>query len=230
VAADSAGYAGEFYTQRHIIRAMVEVVRPKLGEKVYDPCFGTAGFLGESAEYIRRHHRTMNARDLDRLQHQTFFGREIKPLTYLLGTMNMLLHRIEGANLELTNTLEVHSANVPDKNKYDVILANLVPSRKIEPISSMWTEQVGIPSGQTAGRARTPTALDTRSFCVEQPGESGYGVKLRVRQLRLASEFSECRCRRLGHRQMLVQAQVLSQQDDQCRAVKARQGAAGKLD
>src|SRR5262249_31099439 len=50
VAADSAGYAGEFYTQRHIIRAMVEVVRPKLGEKVYDPCFGTAGFLGEAAE------------------------------------------------------------------------------------------------------------------------------------------------------------------------------------
>ncbi len=48
----------------------------------------------------------------------------MKPLTYLLGTMNMLLHRIEGANLELTNTLEVHSANTPEKNKYDVILAN----------------------------------------------------------------------------------------------------------
>ena len=54
VAADSAGYAGEFYTQRHIIRAMVEVVRPQAGERVYDPCFGTAGFLGESADYIRR--------------------------------------------------------------------------------------------------------------------------------------------------------------------------------
>lgn len=124
VAADSAGYAGEFYTQRHIIRAMVEVVGPKLGDKVYDPCFGTAGFLGEAAEYIRRHHRTMNAKDLARLQQQTFFGFEMKPLTYLLGTMNMLLHRIEGANLELTNTLEVHSANTPEKNKYDVILAN----------------------------------------------------------------------------------------------------------
>lgn len=124
VAADSAGYAGEFYTQRHIIRAMVEVVRPKLGEKVYDPCFGTAGFLGEAAEFIRRHHRTMNTKDLERLQQHTFFGRENKPLTYLLGTMNMLLHRIEGANLELTNTLEIHSANTPEKNKYDVILAN----------------------------------------------------------------------------------------------------------
>lgn len=124
VASDSAGYAGEFYTQRHIIRAMVEVVRPKLGDKVYDPCFGTAGFLGEAAEYLRRHNRTMNAKDLARLQQQTFYGFELKPLTYLLGTMNMLLHRIEGANLELTNTLEVHSANTPEKNKYDVILAN----------------------------------------------------------------------------------------------------------
>jgi len=80
VAADSAGYAGEFYTQRHIIRAMVEVVRPKLGEKVYDPCFGTAGFLGEAAEYIRRHQRTMNAKDLDTLQQRTFYGRENKEL------------------------------------------------------------------------------------------------------------------------------------------------------
>ena len=53
VAADSAGYAGEFYTQRHVVRAMVEVIQPKPGEEVYDPCFGTAGFLGEAADYIR---------------------------------------------------------------------------------------------------------------------------------------------------------------------------------
>ena len=124
VAADSAGYAGEFYTQRHIIRAMVDVVAPKMGERVYDPCFGTAGFLGESAEYIRHHANKMGEADLKRLQNSTFFGIENKALTYLLGTMNMLLHRIEGANLELANTLEVHSANVPEKNKYDVILSN----------------------------------------------------------------------------------------------------------
>src|SRR5262249_15897181 len=124
VAADSAGYAGEFYTQRHIIRAMVQVVRPKLGEKVYDPCFGTAGFLGESAEYIRQHNQAMSGQDLHKLQHETFYGRENKPLTYLLGNMNMLLHRIEGAQLELMNTLEVHSANVSEKDKYKVILVN----------------------------------------------------------------------------------------------------------
>jgi len=123
VAADSAGYAGEFYTQRHIVRAMVEVVRPKAGDKVYDPCFGTAGFLGEAADHIRGN-GSLSGRQLDNLQKKTFFGLENKPLTYLLGTMNMILHGIEGANLELINTLEIHSQNVPEKNKYDVILSN----------------------------------------------------------------------------------------------------------
>jgi len=123
VAADSAGYAGEFYTQRHIIRAMVEVVRPKAGDRVYDPCFGTAGFLGEAANFIRKN-GSLSGRQLDNLQKNTFFGLENKPLTYLLGTMNMILHGIEGANLELTNTLEIHSQNVGEKGKYDVILSN----------------------------------------------------------------------------------------------------------
>lgn len=123
VAADSAGYAGEFYTQRHIIRAMIEVVQPKHGQKVYDPCFGTAGFLGEAADYIRNHN-TLSGRQLDDLQHKAFFGLELKPLTYLLGSMNMILHGIEGANLELANTLEVHSQNVSEKEKFEIILSN----------------------------------------------------------------------------------------------------------
>jgi type I restriction enzyme M protein len=123
VAADSAGYAGEFYTQRHIIRAMVEVVQPSIGERVYDPCLGTAGFLGEAADYIRRH-GALSAKQLGTLQTSTIFGLELKPLTYLLGSMNMILHGIEGANLELANTLEAHTSNVAEKDKYQVILAN----------------------------------------------------------------------------------------------------------
>jgi len=123
VAADSAGYAGEFYTQRHIIRAMVEVVHPLAGERVYDPCFGTAGFLGEAADFVRRHGNLSTAQ-LDKLQHGTFYGLELKPLTYLLGSMNMILHGVEGANLELANTLEVHSQNVAERDKYQVVLAN----------------------------------------------------------------------------------------------------------
>ncbi|MCD0458672.1 class I SAM-dependent DNA methyltransferase [Roseiconus lacunae] len=129
VAADSAGYAGEFYTQRHIIRAMVEVVNPQVGDKVYDPCFGTCGFLGEAADYMTDKERNPNAnklsgKDLEKLQSETFYGLEIKPLTYLLGTMNMILHGIESASLELVNTLEVHSQNVSEKDRFDVILSN----------------------------------------------------------------------------------------------------------
>lgn len=124
VAADSAGYAGEFYTQRHIIRLMVEVVQPKIGDRVYDPCFGTAGFLAESADYIRNTSQSLAAANLEKLQNETFYGMELKDRTFLFGNMNMLLHRIEGANLEMANTLEVHLANVPEKNKYDVILSN----------------------------------------------------------------------------------------------------------
>ena len=132
VAADSAGYAGEFYTQRHIIRAMVQVVGPEIGERVYDPCFGTAGFLGESAEHIRSTAGTLSGGHLERLQRDTFFGVELKPLTYLLGTMNMLLHQIEGANLELGNTLEFHSTNVSEKDRYDVVLSNPPYGGKME--------------------------------------------------------------------------------------------------
>jgi len=124
VAADSAGYAGEFYTQRHIIRAMVEVVQPKIGHRVYDPCFGTAGFLAESADYIRSTSAKLSTANQKKLQNGTFFGVELKDRTYLFGNMNMLLHRIEGANLEMANTLEIHSPNVPEKNKFDVILSN----------------------------------------------------------------------------------------------------------
>ena len=124
VASDSAGYAGEFYTQRHIIRAMVEIVKPTLKDRVYDPCFGTSGFLTESAEYIRKTTPRMAHADQEKLNSRTFYGVELKPLTYLLGSMNMLLHQIEGANLELANTLELHSANVTEKNKYTVILSN----------------------------------------------------------------------------------------------------------
>lgn len=124
VASDSAGYAGEFYTQRHIIRLMVEVAQPKIGDRLYDPCFGTAGFLAEAADYIRRNAGTLGTADLKKLQNETFYGVELKDRTYLFGIMNMLMHRIEGANLEMANTLEVHSANTAEKNKYDVILSN----------------------------------------------------------------------------------------------------------
>jgi type I restriction enzyme M protein len=124
VAADSPGYAGEFFSPRHIIRPMVRVLRPRIGDKAYDPCFGTAGFHAESADYIVKTTPQMSGADYERLQHATFYGIEFKPLSYLLGTMNMILHGIEAANFELGNTLEMHSTNVPEGRKYTVIFSN----------------------------------------------------------------------------------------------------------
>ena len=123
VAADSAGYAGEFYTQRHIVRTMVEIVRPKAGERVYDPCFGTAGFLGEAADYIRGN-GSLSGKQLENLQEHTFYGMENKPLTYLLGTMNMILHGIEAPNIVHTNTLSENLADIQEKDRFDIVLAN----------------------------------------------------------------------------------------------------------
>jgi len=122
--AQVAGYAGEFYTPRHIIDAMVKVVNPRLGDRVYDPCFGSGGFLWMSAVEIRKNAGSMSARQLEQFHKRTIFGRELGPLPYLNGTMGLLLHDVREANLELANTLEVHTTNVPEKDKYSVILAN----------------------------------------------------------------------------------------------------------
>lgn len=122
--AEVSGYAGEFYTPRHIIRAMVSVVQPRAGDKVYDPCFGSAGFLSESAEVIRKSKRSWSGEELERFHKDTFFGREMGPLAYLMGTMNLILHDVHEPSLELVNTLETHSNTVPEDKKYSVILAN----------------------------------------------------------------------------------------------------------
>ena len=122
--AQVAGYAGEFYTPRHIIRAMVQVVAPRLGDRVYDPCFGSAGFLSESADYIRRNRTSWSGEDLNQFHKKTFSGREMGPLAYLMGTMGMLLHDVHDPALELVNTLELHDSNPSESVRQTVILAN----------------------------------------------------------------------------------------------------------
>lgn len=122
--ASVAGYAGEFYTPRHIISAMVQVTKPRLGDRVYDPCFGSGGFLWMAANEIRRSAGQLSFEQLERFHKKTIFGRELGPLAYLNGTMGLLLHDVREAHLELVNTLEVHSNSVPQRDKYTVILAN----------------------------------------------------------------------------------------------------------
>lgn len=113
---------GEYYTPRPLIRAMIQVVRPQLGETIYDGACGSAGFLCESYEYLRRGQLT--TQQLEDLQTRTFTGKEKKSLAYVIGIMNMILHGIDAPNIIHTNTLTENLSDIQDKNRFDVILAN----------------------------------------------------------------------------------------------------------
>ncbi len=115
---------GEYYTPRPLIRAMVEVVQPKLGETIYDGAVGSAGFLCEAYDYLQRTNPTRTTAQDRLLQERTFYGKEKKSLAYVIAIMNMILHGIEAPNILHTNTLSENLADVQDKDRHDVILAN----------------------------------------------------------------------------------------------------------
>lgn len=114
---------GEYYTPRPLIRAMIKVVKPKIGERIYDGACGSAGFLCESFDYLRAK-KGLSTADLKTLQSRTFFGKEKKSLAYVLGIMNMILHGVDAPNIEHTNTLAENVSDLQEKDRYDVILAN----------------------------------------------------------------------------------------------------------
>jgi type I restriction enzyme M protein len=114
---------GEYYTPRPLIRAMVQVVQPKVGERIYDGACGSAGFLCESFDYLRGQ-PGLTADNLRTLQERTFYGKEKKSLAYVIAIMNMILHGIEAPNIIHTNTLTENLADIQDKDRMDVILAN----------------------------------------------------------------------------------------------------------
>jgi len=115
---------GEYYTPRPLIRAIVQVVRPRLGERIYDGAVGSAGFLCEAYEYLKRtNSRRTTAQDRI-LQERTFYGKEKKSLAYVIAIMNMILHGIEAPNILHTNTLTENLADIQEKDRFDVVLAN----------------------------------------------------------------------------------------------------------
>ncbi len=114
---------GEYYTPRPLIRAIVRVVRPRIGETIYDPAVGSAGFLCEAFEFLKSS-GTLTTKDLTTLQTRTFYGKEKKSLAYVIAIMNMILHGIEAPNILHTNTLTENLADVQEKDRYDVVLAN----------------------------------------------------------------------------------------------------------
>ncbi len=113
---------GEYYTPRPLIRAMIQVVKPQIGDRIYDGACGSAGFLCESYDYLRQGNLT--TKQLEQLQTATFTGKEKKSLAYVIAIMNMILHGIDAPNIIHTNTLTENISDIQDKNRFDVILAN----------------------------------------------------------------------------------------------------------
>jgi type I restriction enzyme M protein len=114
---------GEYYTPRPLIRAMIQVTRPQIGEKIYDGACGSAGFLCEAFDYMKASN-TLSTSDLKILQERTFYGKEKKSLAYVIAIMNMILHGIEAPNILHTNTLAENLADIQEKDRFQVILAN----------------------------------------------------------------------------------------------------------
>jgi len=114
---------GQYYTPRPLIRAMINVIDPQIGEKIYDGAAGSCGFLCEAYEYLyERMEKTTD--NLKTLQEETLFGKEKKNLAYVIGIMNMILHGIEAPNIIHINTLGENIRDIQEKNRYHVILAN----------------------------------------------------------------------------------------------------------
>ena len=113
---------GEYYTPRPLIRAMIRVVDPQIGETVYDGAVGSAGFLCEAWEHMRR--ADLGASQYETLQHESFFGQEKKSLAYIIGIMNMVLHGIEAPNIVHTNSLTENVMDFQERDRHDIVLAN----------------------------------------------------------------------------------------------------------
>jgi type I restriction enzyme M protein len=121
--------AGQFFTPREVIRALVRAIAPKIGETVYDPCCGTGGFLAQAAEYMQpKIGAKVSGPAIARFRQETFWGREKENLIYPIGLANLILHGIDRPNIWHGNALtgdEVYGglfAGAP--TQFDVILTN----------------------------------------------------------------------------------------------------------
>ncbi len=113
---------GEYYTPRPLIRSIVQVVDPRIGETVYDPACGSAGFLCEAYNYMSKQQKSVA--DFETLQKSTFFGKEKKGLPYIIATMNMIFHGVAAPNIVRGNTLAENLSGIMERDRKNVILAN----------------------------------------------------------------------------------------------------------
>jgi type I restriction enzyme M protein len=114
---------GEYYTPRPLIRAIVQVVKPRIGERIYDGAVGSAGFLCESFDYLKTTTK-LTTKDVKTLQEETFLGKEKKSLAFVIAIMNMILHGIDAPKIIHTNTLTENLADIQEKDRFEVVMAN----------------------------------------------------------------------------------------------------------
>jgi type I restriction enzyme M protein len=117
---DAAGDSGEFYTPRPVVRFIVQVMEPKLGETIFDPACGTGGFLVEAYEYLKKN---CSAQDWQILQ-KSIIGGEAKSLPLMLAHMSLLLHGFEYPDIDDGNSLRFTLSEMGEKDWVDVILTN----------------------------------------------------------------------------------------------------------
>lgn len=119
---DASGDAGEFYTPRPVVKFMMEMLDPKIGETVLDPAAGTGGFLVAVFEHLKKQAKTIDQQET--LQNKSIIGGEAKPLPYLLCQMNLLLHGLNYPNIDSGNSLRIPLRDIGDKDRVDIILTN----------------------------------------------------------------------------------------------------------
>lgn len=115
---------GEYYTPRPLIKTIVKVVDPHIGDTIYDGAVGSAGFLVEAFKYLEKDREKLSPKDWEILQRKTFYGKEKKSLAYIIGIMNMILHGIDTPNIEHKNTLSENISDYQEKDRFDIVLAN----------------------------------------------------------------------------------------------------------
>ena len=113
---------GQYYTPRPLIKTIVKLVNPKIGEVIYDGASGSCGFLVEAFEHIKNN-KSLTATELRKLQSSTLYGKEKKNLAYIIGMMNMILHGIESLIL-LDEYLRGKYFRYSRWSRVDVVLAN----------------------------------------------------------------------------------------------------------
>jgi len=145
---DAAGDSGEFYTPRPVVRLMVEMLDPRLGETVLDPASGTGGFLAGAFDYLRPQAKTIE--DTEILQLRSIQGGEAKPLPYLLCQMNLLLHGLDYPALDYGNSLRFKLSDLGDSDRVDMLITN-------PPFGG--EEERGILSNFPADKQTTETAV-----------------------------------------------------------------------